>query len=185
MKEQENLTIDERDAEKAQLISGELANGCYESGGKAEELINAIDDKLPALEEAELSNTPIDFLNLGVHMFSNEEQTRRYEIEKERGACRLQLEGLKALLSAETDCVFHVENGHFKDYGDKVLESIAITEQKSINYPCNFFGRESFDRTIVKHFIEGDITLEELQTIVEEIIKNYKEQIYGTSTTEI
>lgn len=184
MKEQENLTIDKRDAEKAQLIMEELAD-IDELGNSAEELANPIDDELPTLEKAELSNTPVDFLNLGAHMFSNEEQIRRYEIEKERGACRLQLEGLKALLSTETDCVFHIENGHFKDYGDRVLESITITEWKSINYPCNFFGRESFDRTIIRHSIEGDITLEELQTLVEEIIKNHKEQIYGTSATEI
>ena len=98
MKEKTNLTVDERDAEKAQAIAEELA-GIDELGNSAEELANPIDDELPTLEEAELSNTPVDFLNLGVHIFSDEEQTRRYEIEKEREACRLQLEGLKALLS--------------------------------------------------------------------------------------
>ena len=184
MKEKTNLTVDERDAEKAQAIAEELA-GIDELGNSAEELANPIDDELPTLEEAELSNTPVDFLNLGVHIFSDEEQTRRYEIEKEREACCFQLEGLKALLSTETACVFHIENGHFKDYGYKVLESVTITEWKSVNHPCNFFGRESFDKTIVRHSIEGDITLEELQTMVEEIIKNHKEQVYGTSTTEI
>lgn len=121
MKEKTNLTVDERDAEKAQAIAEELA-GIDELGNSAEELANPIDDELPTLEEAELSNTPVDFLNLGVHIFSDEEQTRRYEIEKEREACRLQLEGLKALPSTETACVFHIENGHFKDYGYKVLK---------------------------------------------------------------
>lgn len=184
MKEKTNLTVDERDAEKAQAIAEELA-GIDELGNSAEELANPMDDKLPPLEEAELSNTPIDFLNFDVHIFSDEEQRRRYEIEKEREACRLQLDGLKALLCTETNWVFHIENGHFKDYGCKVLESITITEWKSVNYPCNFFGRESFDRTIVRHSIKEDMTLEELQMFVEEIIKKHKEQIYGTSTTEI
>lgn len=72
MKEKTNLTVDERDAEKAQAIAEELA-GIDELGNSAEELANPIDDELPTLEEA-------------------------------------------------TACVFHIENGHFKDYGYKVLK---------------------------------------------------------------
>ena len=48
MKEQGNLTVDERDAEKAQIIQEELVNN-YQLGNSAEELINAVDDRLPEL----------------------------------------------------------------------------------------------------------------------------------------
>ena len=49
MKEKTNLTVDERDAEKAQAIAEELA-GIDELGNSAEELANPIDDELPTLE---------------------------------------------------------------------------------------------------------------------------------------
>lgn len=185
MEEKTNLSVAERDAENAQRIEEELADVCT-SGNKIEELINAVDDRLPEfLNENEKAVPFTEFIGNVDKLMSTKDLKGRIAIEKEREILKQQLNSLKSLLFIETNGVFRIEDAHFISYVDKEIGDINIVEHKYIEHPCYFLDKTVCDIDIIHHRLDECLTLEELQTFVEEIIKKHKEQIYGTSTTEI